>query len=129
MEEVNYYFGNRVARLVQYTTDETNGTTMIALEDAEKLNKENPSTFPIPPLEIRENLKVGDTAKLIFTGGKYAERMWVRITQLATGCLPIKSYIGELASNPISIEYQRIADGPIQFDAKHIIDVWTQPID
>jgi hypothetical protein len=70
------------------------------LDNAERLNEENPSSFFIPPSERRRALVPGDMVKLIFrfdppseeAGG---ERMWVDVVSVEP-----KGYLGVLVNQP-----------------------------
>lgn len=92
-------------------------SSMITLLDAVKHNKKFPS-FQIPDINTRENMKVNQFAKLVFEGGEYTERMWVRITDAAQGI-----YIGKLIDTPTCNEYIELLTEPIQFRPENIIDI------
>lgn len=92
------------------------------LEDAEKRAEKAPATFFIPPPEVRETLKKGWHAKLIFGGwdsrGRVAvERMWVEIREVAEG----PQYAGALMSVPAILCGITKGD-KIAFAAKHVCD-------
>jgi hypothetical protein len=96
------------------------------LEDGEKRHAESPTTFRIPPLEIREILQPGDFAKLIFAiavegeGEPQIERMWVIVRERQDG-----GYVGILDNEPSSISrnesFWRGTELP--FKPSHVIDV------
>ena len=97
------------------------------LEDGEERHQENPASFEIPPLAVREILQPGDFAKLIFRlavddEDDYGavERMWVIVRERVDG-----GYIGMLDNEPGSIAendaFWRGAEIPFAF--RHIIDV------
>lgn len=97
------------------------------LEDAEKLHREYPDTFEVPPRDIRGSLEPGDYAKLIFRiaveneGRPEAfERMWVIVRELTRD-----SYFGVLDNEPGEIvENEELWLGTeLPFQARHIIDV------
>jgi hypothetical protein len=69
-----------------------------SLDNAEELNAEHPRSFFIPPRDLRDGLKPGDTVKLIFRlerddGEVAVERMWVDVVE--TG-----PYVGRLVNHP-----------------------------
>jgi hypothetical protein len=96
---------------------------------------ENPENFWIPPLSERENLKVGDAAKLIFDiegedeNGNIeiqGERMWVIIREKVNDI-----YIGILDSPPTCIDpesdFYLWPGSEIPFKAEHVIEIDTPP--
>jgi len=92
------------------------------LDNAEALHRENPRSFSIPRSEQRANLKVGQSAKLIFisatSSGPYsAERMWVEVVTAKKG-----SYVGKLDNTPTVISGLKIGDEVI-FGPEHVIAV------
>ena|ERR1700759_3759103 len=96
------------------------------LLDGEQLHREAPQTFHIPDLALRQNLQLGDFAKLIFEiaieGDEYpsVERMWVVIRERTPS-----GYLGILDYQPDSIsENDRFWLGTeVPFDHRHIIAV------
>jgi len=94
------------------------------LGNGEEYAARSPDTFKIPSRSDRENLAVGDHAKLIFqlpepgSDGLNGERMWVRVTQVfASGC----GYAGTLANAPTLLP-ANLGD-PVKFGPEHIIDI------
>lgn len=92
------------------------------LESAEGRNKLYKNSFKIPSREVRENLKPGFFAKLIFTADDppSAERMWVEITQAEKGI-----YTGILRSGPVTspLKDYLMIGSEIHFGARHICSV------
>jgi hypothetical protein len=95
------------------------------LDDGEQINREAPETFSIPNLALRQNLKVGDYAKLIFRiaveGDEISvERMWVVVRERIPD-----GYIGILDNEPDAIsengEFWLGAELP--FEYRHIIAI------
>lgn len=96
-----------------------------ALEDGEALNRAYPDTFEIPHAQIRENLRPGDLAKLVFrlsvdnqATPEAVERMWVIVTATMEG-----GYLGVLDNEPDSItkngDFWLGAEVP--FEPRHVI--------
>ena len=96
------------------------------LLDGEQLSREAPQTFHIPELALRQNLQLGDFAKLTFEiaveGEKYpsVERMWVVIRERTPS-----GYLGVLDNEPDCIsENDRFwLEAEVPFDHRHIIAV------
>lgn len=96
------------------------------LFDGEEIHREAPKTFPIPDLEVRQILKPGDFAKLIFTisveGNEHGEveRMWVIVRERIPG-----GYFGLLDNEPNSISEngEFWLGSELPFEYRHIIDV------
>jgi hypothetical protein len=94
------------------------------LLDGEELNHNNPATFEIPPAEIRANIKIGDSVKLIFEMTAddehiSTERMWVDVTELFEKS---GKYLGKLRNTPMANTLNpRPGDG-IVFEPKNVID-------
>lgn len=88
-----------------------------SLDDAEKRAEKNPATFVIPPVEVRETLKVGWIAKLIFMQDNRGERMWVRVLDVSEG----PQYRGVLESEPVILEGIR-RGASVAFAASHVAD-------
>jgi len=95
------------------------------VDDGEQINREAPETFWIPDLAQRQNLNVGDFAKLIFRiaveGDEISvERMWVAVRERIPG-----GYMGILDNEPDAIsengEFGLGAELP--FEYRHIIAV------
>lgn len=90
----------------------------VALVDAEARNRAHPDTFEIPPKKVREEIALGDYAKLIFDD---RERMWVQVTKRFTIDEKVV-YHGTLNNDPVSIP--DLADGDeVVFEPKHVICV------
>jgi hypothetical protein len=87
------------------------------LVDGEESARSSPATFLIPPRSIREGLRAGLAAKLMFNNAAGTERMWVQVTdRLADG-----RYVGRLDNYPVVVDAEfgdRITFGP-----EHVIDV------
>jgi len=108
------------------------------LRNAENSHSLNPESFWIPELDKRNNLKVGDAAKLIFdiesedtdTGEIVitGERIYVIISKVIGN-----QYIGILDSQPVSIEpdsdFYLVFGAEILFGAEHVIDIDRPPED
>jgi hypothetical protein len=96
------------------------------LEDGEQLHREASATFLIPDLALREILRPGDLAKLIFRiaveGDEHdaVERMWVIVRERIPG-----GYVGMLDNDPDSIaKNERFWSGTeLPFEYRHIIAV------
>ena len=97
------------------------------LDDGEVRHSENPSTFEIPDLAVRQILQPGDFAKLIFRialddndDGEAVERMWVIVRERRDG-----GYVGMLDNLPtlISEDDALWLGTELPFDPRHIIDV------
>lgn len=97
------------------------------LENGELLHAEAPDTFWIPERSRRENLRVGDLAKLVFRisvddedENVSVERMWVLVRErTSTG------YLGVLDNEPYAIaENDEFWLGTeLPFCAKHVINI------
>lgn len=97
------------------------------LEDGEAYHQAAPDTFSIPPRSVREGLRIGDLAKLIFRiridnpdEPEAIERMWVVIRERTpTG------YLGMLDNDPVSIEEndELWSGTELPFAAHHVIEV------
>ena len=98
------------------------------LVSGEKLARDNPNTFEIPPRKKRESLDVGHFAKLVFKptdpdASPLAERMWVKITSVGS-----KNYEGTLANKPKAGLKGILQWGDlVQFSPQHIIDLEMNP--
>lgn len=103
---------------------------MDLLQNAEERRDSYRATFEIPSLELRQGLKVGDWAKLIFNvppedrdwdGGPAVERMWVRVTERISG-----RYAGILDNHPAYIHPARLFVGVvIKFGPEHVCQIQT----
>ncbi len=90
-------------------------TKVYTLLDAEERAAQAPESFAIPAKQDREQLRVGDDVKLIFSPG---ERMWVTVTRSKED----GHYLGTLANEPVDVaglEY----DDVIAFGPEHVIDI------
>lgn len=100
-------------------------SAVAGLLDGEERAREFPSTFRLPPLKERTNLRPGDFAKLGFLAkearddGCDGERMWVRVTK----CLADGSYEGELDNEPTFLD-MNLGDA-VAFQTKHILQIET----
>jgi hypothetical protein len=96
------------------------------LGDGEQWHREFPETFEIPDLALREILRPGDLAKLMFriaiegAEEEEVERMWVIIRERTSS-----GYVGMLYNKPSSIpQNDRLWFGTeLPFEYRHIIDV------
>lgn len=105
------------------------------LRSAEASHRANPQTFWIPPAAVRENLRRGQAAKLIFdflgveedgSPSVQGERMYVIVREQVG-----ERYIGLLIDTPQLIElsddfYLRPA-AEVPFGPEHVIDVEQPP--
>ncbi len=90
------------------------------IDNAEERAVRNPKTFQIPPKKVRETLRPGDLAKLIFkdrAGDAVGERMWVRIQNANNG-----RYAGVLDNDPAELKNIKDRD-PVEFGPEHICAV------
>ena len=107
------------------------------LRSGEESHRNHPESFWIPPLEQRENLRRGQSARLIFDiegeneDGQievHGERMWVTVAERVG-----KLYIGILENQPASIEpadnFYLCFGAEIPFAAEHVIDICEQSAD
>jgi hypothetical protein len=105
------------------------------LFSAEESHRQNPDTFWIPPKAARENLKVGQAAKLLFEiefvdedgeADSQVERMWVIVSEIR-----FDFYIGILDNQPISVERSEdvylCSGAEIPFKAEHVADIVNLP--
>lgn len=94
------------------------------LDDAVARHHEHPDTFEIPDAQVRENLSIGDIAKLIFRievdGCEQVERMWVKVTGIEG-----KSYSGIL-DNDATCSPDVHSGLAVRFRAEHVIQVWRE---
>ena len=97
------------------------------LEDGEQRHREAPATFHIPSRRVREHLKPGDFAKLIFriavdntSEPERVERMWVIVRE----CHP-DGYVGTLDNEPSAIQQNDTfwLGTELPFEPRHIIAV------
>ena len=95
------------------------------LEDGEERHRAAPATFEIPDIQIRERLRPGDFAQLIFRiaidddeDPESYERMWVIVRER----IP-EGYLGMLNNRPATIpENDELWVGTeLPFEARHII--------
>lgn len=90
------------------------------LESAVERHVAYPETFEIPPAEVRNNLQIGQGAKLLFRlkrpEDEGVERMWVTVTRITdTG------YVGALESKPVGCQVLAPGDR-VSFTADHVAD-------
>jgi hypothetical protein len=105
------------------------------LRSGEESQAKNPQTFEIPPLHERQNLKIGQAARLIFDIASVDESGKVivegeRMVVIVSECQP-DYYIGILDHQPASFsstddEYL-IFGAEIPFRAEHIIEILYPP--
>lgn len=89
------------------------------IEDCERMSKEKPEVFAVPPAEELESLEAGDYVKLVFQNfdRSYGERMWVRISLREGG-----RFCGNLTEAPAFLS--GIAHGDaILFESRHIANI------
>jgi hypothetical protein len=107
------------------------------LRSAEQSLHEHPTSFRIPPLERRQDLRRGQAARLIFDiegrneDGEIevqGERMWVIV---AERCGDV--YIGILDNQPASIEPSEDVylcfGAEVPFFPEHVLDVGEPPVE
>ncbi|OGH69194.1 MAG: hypothetical protein A3I29_03345 [Candidatus Magasanikbacteria bacterium RIFCSPLOWO2_02_FULL_44_11] len=93
------------------------------LNDGEAIHQESPTTFYMPPIEARKNLKAGDLVKLIFRMKEKSsdeisvERMWV-IVDRKEG----EEYVGKLDNDPVGDVYLKAGD-EVRFEPRHVIQI------
>lgn len=89
-----------------------------SLLSAESLAKRHDS-FEIPHAIERHNLRVGQTAKLLFRFPEGpVERMWVEIIKVLS-----KRYRGQLRSHPLHYVLQY--DDEVTFAPRHVASLWV----
>ena len=97
------------------------------LDDPRPVAAENPYTYFLPSAEQLAALDVGDDVKLIFRSvprapGWGAERMWVRITDIAP-----EGLAGELNNDPSDMPQLKVG-AEVRFQPWHVIDIeWSDP--
>ena len=78
-------------------------------------------SIQIPPVEVRESLRVGDLAKLVFDikidAKSFVERMWVRVTKVNS-----ESYLGALVNDPFCT-HELKCGMEVQFHSDHVVQV------
>jgi hypothetical protein len=94
-----------------------------SLDDGEERNRQDPTTFPIPPREARENLKPGQIVKLLVAitadGEELVERMWVIVERRdGTG------YVAVLDNQPTSTDRMR-PGMEVRFQPRHVIAIYS----
>ena len=99
------------------------------LVDGEAMHRKHPSTFAIPTLRERYNVKPGQQVKLGFTrelaSGSIAERMWVTITRTTMEGAE-RFFFGTLDNTPALFD-MRAGDPVGPFRCAHILDVGDLP--
>ena len=107
------------------------------LRSGEESLRQHPDSFWLPPLEQRQALQRGQTARLIFdiegedddgTVEVQGERMWVVVAEQVGD-----AYIGILDNQPACLEpadgvYLRFG-AEVPFRAEHVIDIGPPPAD
>jgi glyoxylase-like metal-dependent hydrolase (beta-lactamase superfamily II) len=100
------------------------GVTYV-LEDGEKSHQQYPDTFEIPSKEERQNLKAGQTVKLMFRitadGKTQTERMWVIVKGKQQG-----GYLGILDNDPVCTQKMR-SGVEVRFEPRHVISIYGDP--
>ncbi len=97
--------------------------TEYVLEDVVQKSSENPRKFIIPTVDEIDNLKVGNSVRLIFTMNTpqddecSAERMWLTITDIKED-----QFFGELENNPCYLKSIKRGD-IINFTRENIATV------
>lgn len=91
--------------------------------NVEERAEEAGKTFQIPSRTVRENLKPGDSVKLLFEfnmlpDGINGERMWIKITEASGG-----RYKGKLDSYPAFITDLKCGD-EIEFGPENVASIW-----
>jgi hypothetical protein len=106
-----------------------------ALHSGEAAHKEHPESFWIPPLEDRQNLKIGQVVKLIFEietvnereeVSVSVERMWVMVAG-KQGDYYMGRLMNEPASQEPSDELYLCNGAEIPFLAEHVIEIDNPP--
>jgi hypothetical protein len=92
------------------------------LDDGEERNRQDPTTFLIPPREARENLEPGQIVKLLFAitagGGEQVERMWVVVNRRDG-----TEYVGALDNQPTATDRMR-PGMEVRFQPRHVIAIY-----
>ncbi|MDQ8043333.1 MAG: hypothetical protein AAGC46_00935 [Solirubrobacteraceae bacterium] len=99
-----------------------------SLEDGEALSREYPRSFFVPPREHRDDIRVGEAAKLSFVASgseagrddetgtpPAAEQLWVRVTETVDG-----GYVGTVDDDPEHTPDLAYGD-PVAFGAEHVV--------
>lgn len=107
------------------------------LRSGEESHREHPDSFWIPPRHQRDNLRLGQSARLIFDiegeddDGQIqvqGERMWVTVAE-RIGNL----FIGILENQPACLEpadnVYLCMGAEVPFSAEHVIDIADPPTD
>lgn len=100
-------------------------TDYYELDNAENIHANYPDSFWIPEKTIRQNLKIGETVKLIFRmqlidnrDEVSVERMWVKIIDVKEGY-----YLGTLDNDPAREVFLQYPDLVI-FKPEHVINIY-----
>lgn len=91
-----------------------------AIRSAVALHRRYPSTFQIPPADVRRGLLPGDLAKLVFADrhdDRRSERMWVLVEAVDID----RRYHGRLASHPVVVDCLRHGDA-VEFGPDDVAD-------
>jgi hypothetical protein len=107
------------------------------LRSGEASHGASPDKFWIPPREDRQNLRVGQAAKLIFEISTFnedgstatsGERMWVIVSERVGD-----GYIGILDNEPVSVDEAELSylcrGAEVPFLPEHVIDIADPPCD
>lgn len=95
-----------------------------SLEDGEAVHAAHPRSFFIPPAPHREDIRVGEAAKLSFVvgpdptkaDGHNAEQLWVEVVEHARD----GSYVGKLDDDPRIV--RGLKDGDmVDFEPRHVV--------
>lgn len=114
----------------QFTTIEPHGWELIS---GEQHQARHPS-FSLPDRKVRESLRPGDAAKLLFdietrvagcVTDRGVDRMWVIVKRRVGG-----GYLGVLDSDPGRAENLNLRPGTeLHFTAEHVVDIDHPPRD
>ena len=101
--------------------NEADESPLFTLESGVERHRLEPASFEIPPQWHRENLRVGEWARLLFQiprgGETLVERMWVQVVHV----LP-EHYVGFLDNDSTYCAELRCGHR-VEFHAGHIIDI------
>lgn len=100
----------------------TSTMTKPHLIDGVQRNAKYPNTFEIPPITTRENLSVGDYAKIgLETSERGGERFWVKIETVMANDSEIR-YQGSL-DNYLAVYPEFEYGHTFEFEPKHVLQV------
>ena len=87
------------------------------LMNGERLNRDHPESFWLPPKEDRVGVQAGDFVKLIFSiRDGSGERMWVRVEKRKR-----RKFVGTLANDPVLMFLEH--GDRVSFTSAQIIDI------